>query len=107
MATSPRWAGLPKSCEYDGAIRLSSSPSVSEIEAKEVFAAFALQISDRQGQKRNFLAAKAKSLKTTTSTAVFSTQGQTYNNFYAGIFDNFQAVHSAPSWDSLFISMSG
>ena len=56
-----------------------------EIEAKEVFAAFAMQISDRQGQRRNFLAAKGKSLKTTTSTAIFGTRGQTYDNFYAGI----------------------
>ena len=85
MATSLRWAGLPESCEHDGAIRLSPSPSVSEIEAKEVFAAFAMQISDRQGQRRNFLAAKGKSLKTTTSTAIFGTRGQTYDNFYAGI----------------------
>ena len=36
MATSLRWAGLPESYEHDGAIRLSPSPSVSEIEAKKI-----------------------------------------------------------------------
>ena len=80
MKTPLLRARLPKSCEHDGAIRLSPSPSVSKIETKKILPRFAIKISDRR-VKTQLLSCKSKIVKNDDATTIFSTRGRAYESF--------------------------